>query len=117
MEESLYKPLQSSRREIRLLYLAPGRELIAQPSCRLQKVCMSSSPAYEALSYTWGDANVTKPIQVNGRTFQATVNLEAALRYLRRPEKTRILWVDAVCIDQNNIQERRIASAVDEVYL
>jgi hypothetical protein len=35
-----------------------------------------------------------------------TTNLEAALRYLRHESMVRILWIDAICIDQSNIEER-----------
>jgi hypothetical protein len=42
-------------------------------------------PQYLALSYVWGDATVTKAIKVNDHAFQATTNLESALRTLSKP--------------------------------
>jgi hypothetical protein len=65
-----------------------------------------TQPIYEALSYAWGDAKVTSPIFLESCPFQATVNLVSALRHLRHEDNTRTLWVDAICIDQSNIQER-----------
>jgi hypothetical protein len=63
-------------------------------------------PEYEALSYTWGDPNCTRPINANGVEMQVTTNLFAALRALRQADADRVLWVDALCIDQKNTQER-----------
>ena len=60
------------------------------------------------LSYTWGDRNNTAPIVVNGCRFNVTVNLERALRYLRRPDAKRPLLIDAICINQQDDREREI---------
>jgi hypothetical protein len=43
---------------------------------------------------------------VHGHTFSITTNLEIALQHLRRPDEERTLWVDALCIDQENPEER-----------
>lgn len=63
---------------------------------------------YEAISYCWGDLSHTKPIQIDGRTFPITLNLESALKHLRygQPEQRRRLWVDAICINQADKHER-----------
>jgi hypothetical protein len=64
---------------------------------------------YAALSYVWGDENSTSKIVVNGRETRVTRNLEVALRALRkRPdfEAGYKLWVDALCINQKDYEER-----------
>jgi len=64
---------------------------------------------YAALSYVWGDENMTSKIVVNGQEIQVTRNLEVALRALRgRPdfEAGYKLWVDALCINQADHEER-----------
>ena len=64
---------------------------------------------YVALSYCWGDAGTTREIIVNGYSVHVTVNLEAALRQLRDSHRIKQglkLWVDAICIDQSNLEER-----------
>ena len=70
-------------------------------------------PQYEALSYTWGaDENPQTafiPSTDNSAplsTLSISQNLAGALRHLRHELEPRILWVDAVCINQNDIQER-----------
>ncbi|KAI0530169.1 heterokaryon incompatibility protein-domain-containing protein [Xylaria digitata] len=91
---------------IRLLKLLPGH-LADDVQCGLTTHLLSPDiEKYEALSYVWGSPTVTKPIYVNGDSLQVTVNLHSALRHLRRVNEPRILWVDAVCIDQSDLDER-----------
>lgn len=61
---------------------------------------------YEALSYTWGGTEKNARITVNGATMWVTSNLYAALQHLLLNNQDRILWVDAICIDQANNKER-----------
>jgi hypothetical protein len=66
---------------------------------------------FEALSYTWGDESTLRPIAMFGvkrQVLHVTENLEAALRHLRYPNKTRLLWIDALCINQGDLEERSL---------
>ena len=63
---------------------------------------------YEALSYTWGEAVFSHPIQINDQAFSITSNLYSALTQLRKPDEDRYIWVDALCIDQSNLEEKAI---------
>ncbi|PON20559.1 hypothetical protein TGAM01_v210593 [Trichoderma gamsii] len=64
-------------------------------------------PSYRALSYVWGRWRRDPPkILVNGYAIKVTNNLEIALRHLREERVDINLWVDALCIDQNNTTER-----------
>jgi len=72
----------------------------------LHPIYLLNRPVYKALSYVWGDPTVTSPIQVDGYSFEATVNLVSALRHIRRSDSIVVLWVDAVCINQKDIKER-----------
>lgn len=56
----------------------------------------------------WGDLAATTTIVVNEREITITKSLELALRYLRRAGEIRTLWVDALCIDQGNVEERNV---------
>ena len=91
--------------EIRLLELLPGLEEDAISCC--MTVAAVHSAVFEALSYTWGESNQGRNVTLNGRSgFSVTDNLFAALRRLRRAEVTRSLWVDALCINQADLDER-----------
>jgi hypothetical protein len=63
---------------------------------------------FEALSYTWGNGSTLRPIAINGAKRQflyVTENLEAALRHLRHTNIIRVLWIDALCINQGDVKE------------
>jgi len=66
---------------------------------------------YVALSYAWGDSDETCEIFVNGKPFAVGWNLSCALRMLREKGPIRagvLIWVDALCIDQTNTDERNL---------
>jgi hypothetical protein len=73
-----------------------------------------------ALSYTWGNANDAREIIVNGCVVNVTKNLEAALRVLRCRNEYRAgvkLWVDALCINQEDLEERAAqVSQMSDIY-
>lgn len=67
---------------------------------------MEDAPGFEALSYVWGDAGRVHSMQVGNSCIPVTANLLDALSYVRSRKETRTLWVDAVCINQDNLYER-----------
>lgn len=75
--------------------------------CTLEKVSLFQNPQYEALSYTWGDSRDTRPIRINGEIVRVRTNLEAALRRLRAEGHIK-LWVDALCINQSDDEEKAL---------
>ena len=104
-------PWPSSR--IRLLELLPGDD--AHIHCRMHIADLSSIPllridrisrTYEALSYTWHSQASTNTILCDGRLLRVTHSVYEALSSLRRSTVSRILWIDAVCINQADPQER-----------
>jgi hypothetical protein len=64
------------------------------------------SHLYEALSYVWGGSEKPYSISVNGQNLAITENLYAALSHLQDRSLERVLWVDAICINQGNLGER-----------
>jgi hypothetical protein len=102
----IYKSLDSKRREIRLIVIESSYSWHSSIKCNLRVVSLSNNPRYEALSYVWGDAKDTLPISLARKEFMVTRNLEHGLRLLRS-RGIEFAWVDAICIDQDNLEERK----------
>jgi hypothetical protein len=128
MSRYRYLPLNAEREEIRLVRLLPGKFADA---IEIEIFHEDNYHPYEALSYVWGSLADLVLIQVrhsdNGSlrgvrdaslytdssdptsrryTLSITQNLATALRYLRKTDCDRVLWIDAICIKQENIGER-----------
>ncbi|KAH8649734.1 heterokaryon incompatibility protein-domain-containing protein [Tricladium varicosporioides] len=128
----LYSPLVESKHEIRLVYIFNLEEISflaktikdnpdlqddpdrireienAFPvKCTINSHSLDEKPGYVALSYTWGDASKKKRLIVEeqGQEFelQITENLDLALRHLNIDG---YLWIDAVCINQTDDEEK-----------
>lgn len=61
---------------------------------------------YDALSYVWGDPEETLPLSIDGHRLDVTTNLHAALSRLRHSSFPRLLWIDAICINQRDHSEK-----------
>ncbi len=118
-----YSALDEDASEIRLMTLLPGR-FEDDISIAMETVVLTEEhiPHYEALSYVWGSPenpeNITVKARTPGRsrprrleacshgTISVTQNLATALPYLRKRDKPRVLWIDAICVNQQDIAER-----------
>jgi hypothetical protein len=115
----------STSRSIRILTLNPSPIFTAPLEASLTEISLDSITSltlrYEALSYVWGSPTGDRPIRCDNKLLLVTSNCESALRHLREAERTRTLWVDAICIDQSDdeesVQERnRQVALMGEVY-
>ena len=98
-----YRPLEAD--EMRLLVLNPG--FPDDPiECYLEHYTLNHAKPYQALSYVWGDPRNQEVIQVDGCSFKVTKNLNNFLVTYRERYECHVLWIDAVCINQNDIPER-----------
>ncbi|KAM5366082.1 hypothetical protein ACJZ2D_010687 [Fusarium nematophilum] len=100
-----------------------GAEVLAesnyQISTSFQRVSLTDPalPAFVALSYVWGDLNDTLPLSVSEGTVQVTRNLHEILECLSSANFTDLLWIDALCINQNDLSERAAQVALmGEIY-
>jgi hypothetical protein len=101
----VYRTL-SGESEIRLVVLLPSASFEAAIECRLEYAVLGRCKPYEALSYVWGEPHFTESITLDGQKFMITPRLATALRYLRLSAEERTLWIDAICINQQNLEER-----------
>jgi hypothetical protein len=106
MDVFKYKPIDLKGSAFRLLRLFKGKE--SDIECELFQSWLygDNVVTYEALSYTWGDTKMARYIKINGTGLSVTENLYWALWHLRSQDTDKILWVDAVCINQGNEKER-----------
>lgn len=103
----IYEPLAGERRSFRLLRLFADDDGPLQ--CELFHADFDQVDTlvpYEALSYTWGGLEKSSHITANGLNIPVTQNLKSALSQLQKPYEDRILWVDALCINQDDNRER-----------
>jgi hypothetical protein len=100
-----YSPLKS-KTSFRLLNLKAGRKDDRTLTCDIIEVSLDDPPYYEALSYAWDAQYRNKRIECSDLRIPITGNCEAALRRLVRSWSNRLIFVDAVCIDQCSPYER-----------
>lgn len=110
--------LDRNRRQIRLLRLlhmkGPGGRLNRRIRVQLCTFNLHSAPRYSALSYTWGTRTSNRSIIVNNGVLEVGDNLYRFLTDFKKSEtksdsrkrKRQWLWIDQVCIDQNNAEEK-----------
>lgn len=126
-----HEPLPDPAKYIRLLEVLDDKySKSIKVRCTLTTWPIDSAPLYHAISYTWGDPKSNTFILMNDKTLQVRTNCEFALKqaywYRRsqsywyrkwrsrwyeesRPEwysKSRYFWLDAICIDQTNLEEK-----------
>ena len=104
-------PLSDHHPSFRLLELDLNSDEEATVHATMSTYDFENAPDYEALSYTWGTRDESANIKVNAQWFPVSPNLLAALKQLRlnhgkNGEPKRMLWIDAICINQSNNSEK-----------
>ncbi|KAL6802589.1 heterokaryon incompatibility domain-containing protein [Trichoderma sp. SZMC 28013] len=101
-------PILEAENAFRLLELQAGQD--NDPVTIRILACSFGTVSYEAVSYTWGDADQKNEIKVlshsANNTMFVTANCHNALVALRKPHEPRVLWIDSICINQHSIPER-----------
>lgn len=113
--EPVYETLDVLSSQIRLLRLLPVRHGSFGKShpwydctdveCSLETMTLANAPAFEALSYAWGEETSSVTIRLNGKQVSVRPNLGYALAAMRTSEP-RLLWIDALCVNQEDYYER-----------
>jgi hypothetical protein len=113
---SPYKPL-AKHEKTRLLVLEPALYKTDPLKCRLVHADSLEDYRYEAVSYAWGLETAEKTISCSGKNVSITSNLDGGLRRIRLPTEVRIIWVDALCINQDDKEETsRQVQIMREIY-
>lgn len=107
---STYRYTPWPANSIRLLRLQPHSDEHASIQCQLFEYPLVDSGKgthlYEALSYVWGSEEKHRCVSTTEGDIYITENLHAALLRLRDRSLERIIWADAICINQDDFEER-----------
>ena len=113
--EYSYEPLADVD-SVRLLQLCPGYGN-APLEAHLAIYQLEEHCSYEALSYVWGEPNLTEVLYVDDQALKIAKNLHAILLQLRLPDEIRTLWIDAVCINQrDNVEKGQQVAMMGQIY-
>jgi hypothetical protein len=102
-----YRELETER-TIRLITICPGS---VDDNVQLgiqHRHLDDDATAFEALSYVWGNPNPRKQIFINNIPFEVGPSLYSALHHLRHHNEKRVMWIDAVAINQEDLHEKSV---------
>jgi hypothetical protein len=85
--------------------IEPSQDRTSTVECCLKVVSLASAPSYEALSYRWGKRD-DRYLRCGGKSLSIRRNLEDVLKRLRNTHTQRVIWTDAICINQENPKEK-----------
>lgn len=105
-DQYVYRPLEAT--QIRLLGVYAGEE--EEPiKCSMihENLSAVSDTNYNTISYHWDDTTEWTTIELDQRVAIIPLNAAAAIRRMRNKHELTILWIDSVCIDQRNGDEKR----------
>lgn len=113
-----YDPLDAERQEFRTLTVHPSSGYATHTiRATIATRSLLEKPQYETVSYCWGDASIRSTIILNGYRFDVPASSEKTLRRMQRDDADRVLWIDAICINQMDIDERSQQVAfMDRIY-
>lgn len=110
MERYAYEDLPHTG-SLRLLFVEPVGDYNGDIHCSLRIFPMTHQNEYITLSYSWamedGDAGISKRIIIDGKALGITRNLHEGLQRIYGTHRRQMpIWVDAICINQSNTEER-----------
>lgn len=115
---ALYEPLPEG--SVRLLRLLPCSDQHSEIRCKVficPLLTSGSTHLYDALSYVWGPEDNQSSIYIEDYKMSVRANLHAALLHLRDRFIERIIWIDAICINQEDNDEKgQQVQSMAEIY-
>ncbi|KAK4460580.1 heterokaryon incompatibility protein-domain-containing protein [Cladorrhinum samala] len=114
MEAYAYEAFPDDTPSIRLVTLLASPHRESPLRCIILRFPLPSPTPYTALSYCWGVQEPTSVLEIRpdvssvhgGRSLHIGPNLNTALHHIRDPVMPRTLWIDAICINQADDEEK-----------
>lgn len=104
-----YEPL-CAEDEARFIVLEPAKDSRDPPSCSIVQCRRAKSLEYSAVSYAWGELEFSQNLEIkcDGDTsyLRITANVNDLLRRLRACNVQKYLWIDAICLNQADKDEK-----------
>ncbi|KAH7184642.1 heterokaryon incompatibility protein-domain-containing protein [Fusarium flagelliforme] len=133
--QGLYKPITNPY-EIRVLEIKPGigterleaalhyctvefdhLALNCLPKWAISSTDYSKPVFFTALSYTWGPNAFDCSIECDGFVKNITTSLDSAIRQFRHPVDSIMMWIDQICINQDdNIEKAQQIPLMSRIY-
>lgn len=116
MEHFIYTPLDATKKQIRVVQVHSFVKKTGLVSCKLKTIDLVDN-GHSALSYTWGEPGPTHTILLNGCRLEVRQNLHDFLLRACKPKISDWMFIDAICINQENADERgRLVRMMGEIY-
>lgn len=106
--QKAHRPLRHSD-SIRLLKLTRCDDRRTTLYGSLFEFRLGTCPPYKALSYAWGDGHRTESLRLNGSLLPITKTLFTCLKCLTSVVSEKLIWIDQVCIDQDNHEDKEFS--------
>lgn len=105
--QNIYSPLNRSEHEIRILVLEAGESYMPL-KCHLLQLPLAKAEeiGFETVSYCWGHPDDQDRLEVEGLPLRVPMTAIQALQRFRYPNKDRLLWIDSICLNQIDLEER-----------
>ncbi|KAH6681623.1 heterokaryon incompatibility protein-domain-containing protein [Halenospora varia] len=105
--ESPYRGQTLGPKNVRLLTIDSTKGTL---HLRAERHELANIVEYDAISYVWGTAEASVRVLCNDGSLQITPRAYEMLEHLHlhRPVPTRLLWIDAICINQTDLDEKAV---------
>lgn len=102
-----YASISGHKSEVRLLTIEPAESNESPLHLSLTTHNLNDTvPEWDAISYYWGNSETTQRVIIDGKLLQINQNAFSALSHCRDRNRPRKVWIDQICINQNDEQER-----------
>jgi hypothetical protein len=113
----IFTPFCDSTAQIRLIRLLPHADFNDPVHAIVEIWDRNSAPPFSAVSYVWGEPLPQEAISIDGLLLPITPNCLYALKQVRLHHPQDYVWVDAICINQEDMEEKAAQVAMmGEIY-